>query len=113
MSSCEAFATASAFPFQICFDVIASGDEDIVDPERVQELRAATGAVCVAWEGSGGARAAALDHVPFLEIRAITDFADESAATFFQQNLAKAIRNIPTLLVPCMAALQPSNLARQ
>ncbi|MCI0538916.1 MAG: 5'-methylthioadenosine/S-adenosylhomocysteine nucleosidase [Verrucomicrobiales bacterium] len=106
-------AAASAFPFRVCFEAIASGDEDIVNPQRAQELRAATAAVCVAWEGSGGARAAALSRVPFLEIRAITDFADESAATFFQQNLAKAIHNIPTLLVQCAAVLQQPNLARQ
>jgi adenosylhomocysteine nucleosidase len=40
--------------FQVAFDVIASGDEDVVTSERAQAIRDQTGAACVAWEGSGG-----------------------------------------------------------
>src|SRR5215471_10531091 len=39
--------------FHVAFDVIASGDEDIVSSKRAQEIRDQTGAACVAWEGSG------------------------------------------------------------
>jgi adenosylhomocysteine nucleosidase len=39
--------------FQVAFDVIASGDEDVVASERAKAIRDQTGAVCVAWEGSG------------------------------------------------------------
>ena len=39
--------------FQVAFDVIASGDEDVVTSERAQAIRDQTGAACVAWEGSG------------------------------------------------------------
>src|SRR5215831_9506194 len=39
--------------FHIAFDVIASGDEDVVSSKRAQEIRDQTGAACVAWEGSG------------------------------------------------------------
>jgi adenosylhomocysteine nucleosidase len=45
------------FRFRVHFGPIASGDEDIVDPVRAQELRAATKALCVAWWSSGSARA--------------------------------------------------------
>jgi hypothetical protein len=38
--------------FHIAFDVIASGDEDVVSSKRAQEIRDQTGAACVAWEGS-------------------------------------------------------------
>jgi adenosylhomocysteine nucleosidase len=44
--------------FRVVFDVIASGDEDVVVSERAQAIRDQTGAACVAWEGSGAARAA-------------------------------------------------------
>ena len=39
--------------FHVAFDVIASGDEDVVTSERAQAIRDQTGAACVAWEGSG------------------------------------------------------------
>ncbi len=42
---------------RVHFAAIASGDEDIVGDARRAELRASTGAVAVAWEGAGGARA--------------------------------------------------------
>src|ERR1700739_3433213 len=44
--------------FQVAFDVIASGDEDVVTSERAKPIRDQMGATCVAWEGSGAARAA-------------------------------------------------------
>jgi adenosylhomocysteine nucleosidase len=34
--------------FQVAFDVIASGDEDVVTSERAQAIREQTGAACVA-----------------------------------------------------------------
>lgn len=82
-----------------CFGPVASGDEDIVNPTRAAELRAQTGALCVAWEGSGGARAAAFNQIPFLEIRAITDTADHDAASNFARNLATSMPNLAKLLI--------------
>jgi adenosylhomocysteine nucleosidase len=99
----QAVAMTSAFPFGVHFGPIASGDEDIVDEERAYALHAETAALCVAWEGSGGARAAALSETPFLEIRTITDSADKTAPMDFQGNLAVAIPNIATLLVACLS----------
>jgi len=75
------------------FGPIASGDEDIVDAGRAAELRALTGAKCVAWEGSGGARAAAFNGIPFIELRCITDGADADAAASFRANCARALPN--------------------
>ncbi len=92
-------AAGQEFPFSVHFGRIASGDEDIVDRHRASQLHAETSALCVAWEGSGGARAAALNGKPFLEIRVITDAADDSASTDFQQNLAKTIPNIASFLL--------------
>lgn len=86
-------------PFSVRFGKIASGDEDIVDGQRANELREQTGALCVAWEGSGGARAAKIHDKRFVEIRAITDVAEKNAATDFRTNLAIAMPNISRLLV--------------
>lgn len=51
-------ASGSAFTsFRVRFGPIASGDEDIVDADRRREIQQLTGALAVAWEGAGGARA--------------------------------------------------------
>ena len=79
--------------FRVGFDIIASGDEDIVTSARAAQIRAQTGAVCVAWEGSGAARAAAFNDIGYLEIRGITDAADKEAPQNFARNLPIAMRN--------------------
>jgi len=85
---------ASSLPgFRVHFGAIASGDEDIVDETRKRELREATGALAVAWEGAGGGRASRFSGIPFLEIRGITDAAGSSAALDFRNNLATAIHH--------------------
>ncbi len=85
--------------FGVHFGPVASGDEDIVDGARADELRRTTGALCVAWEGAGGARAAAFNGLGFVEIRAITDGADADAGSSFHANCAVAMPNVAELLV--------------
>ena len=84
--------------FHVVFDVIASGDEDVVVSERAQEIRDQTGAACVAWEGSGAARAALFNGIGSLEIRAVTDAADKEAPQRFDANLPIAMANLASLL---------------
>ena len=84
--------------FQVAFDVIASGDEDVVASERAKAIRDRTGAVCVAWEGSGAARAALFNGIGSLEIRAVTDAADKEAPQRFDANLPIAMANLANLL---------------
>jgi adenosylhomocysteine nucleosidase len=84
--------------FHVAFDVIASGDEDVVTSERAQAIRDQTGAACVAWEGSGAARAARFNGIGSLEIRAVTDAADKEAPQRFDTNLPIAMANIASLL---------------
>ena len=91
-------ATASLSGFRIAFDVIASGDEDVVSSSRAAEIRAQTGAACVAWEGSGAARAAAFNDIGSLEIRGVTDAADKGAPQDFHHNLPIAMGNLFRLL---------------
>ena len=87
------------FRFRVHFGPIASRDEDIVDPVRAQEVRAATDALCVAWEGSGGARAACFNGLRFLEVRCITDGADSDAAVSFHENLVHVVPNVAELII--------------
>lgn len=82
---------------------IASGDEDIVDVARGAELAALTGAIAVAWEGAGAARACLLTGTPWLEVRAVTDTASHTAAADFETNLEIAMTNIATLLAGWLA----------
>jgi len=84
--------------FHVAFDVIAGGDEDVVTSERAQAIRDQTGAACVAWEGSGAARAALFNGIGSLEIRAVTDAADKEAPQRFHANLPIAMANLASLL---------------
>jgi len=85
--------------FKIHFGKIASGDEDIIDSARAEELVAQTQALAVAWEGAGGARACLFNRVPFLEIRGVTDNADHSAVVDFKKNLQVAMANIADVIL--------------
>jgi adenosylhomocysteine nucleosidase len=85
--------------FTVHFGPIASGDEDVVALARQEALRQRTGALAVAWEGAGGARACQFSAVPFVEIRGVTDGTDSSAAADFRANLKTAMRNVATLII--------------
>ena len=95
---------SSAFSFQVHFGPVASGDEDVVDLERRTAIRQLTGALAVAWEGAGGARACQFSQVPFVEIRGISDGADSDAASDFLSNLKHVMRNIATLIIAWLRA---------
>jgi adenosylhomocysteine nucleosidase len=99
-------AGQSPFPFRVTFGRIASGDEDVVQPRRAAQIRSATNAVCVAWEGSGAARAARFSGIGFLEIRAITDGADEHAAQAFRENVTTAMSHAAELLIAWQVQLR-------
>ena len=58
---------------------IASGDQFVADQSRKDFIVKEFGAYAVEMEGAAIAQAAALNHVPFLVIRAISDKADGSA----------------------------------
>jgi adenosylhomocysteine nucleosidase len=80
------------------FGKIASGDEDVLALERAAEIRALTGAVAVAWEGAGCARACVHQRTPFLEVRCITDSADADAPTHFATNVRTGMARIADVL---------------
>ena len=90
--------------FRILSGPIASGDEDVIDPARARELHGETGALCVAWEGAGAARAAAFSGRPFVELRVITDAADASAAADFHVSLEAVVPHLADVLLIWVAA---------
>ena len=106
------FAHVTDTAFKVHYGVIASGDEDIVDEARGKELREATGALAVAWEGVGGARACAFSHVPYVEIRGVTDNADHSAPSDFRTNLTLAMNNVVALLMAWLQSAGSANPLR-
>ena len=66
--------------------------------KRAAAIRAQTGAACVAWEGSGAARAAAFNGIRSIELRAVTDAADKEAPQDFAAQLPVAIHNLAAVL---------------
>lgn len=85
--------------FRVHTGIVASGDEDIVDEIRGQELIEQTKAIAVAWEGAGGARACKLSQVPYIELRGITDGADANVMPNFDRDLKIVMSNIADLLL--------------
>ncbi len=85
-------------PFVVKFGPIASGDEAIVSSARAEKLRELTDAYAVAFEGAGAARACQFSGLPFLEVRGISDAADESAPGEFEKNLPLAMKHVTTVL---------------
>jgi nucleoside phosphorylase len=104
----EILAVTSDWPggFSILSGPIASGDEDIVDLERARELHSETGALCVAWEGAGAARAAAFSRRRFVELRVITDSCDAAAAADFHASLEEVVPHLAEVLVVWDAAMR-------
>ena len=90
--------TARFDGFEVHFGPIASGDEDVISTERAQAIRQLTGAIAVAWEGAGGARACHTHKVPFIEIRAISDGADASAMKDFEANVEYGMAHVATVV---------------
>ncbi len=84
--------------FKVHFGIMAGGDEDVIEVTRGAELYQAHNALGVAWEGIGGARAAAFSKVPYLEVRGATDTANHEAPVVFDTNLKIVMRNIAFLL---------------
>lgn len=85
--------------FNVHIGTIASGDEDIIDTKRAQELAIKTGAIAVGWEGAGSARACLFNHIAHIEIRAITDNCQNNVPVDFCKNLPQAIKNGTELIL--------------
>jgi len=85
--------------FCVHYGIVASGDEDVITTDRAKALREATGAIAVAWEGAGGARASTFNDLPFLELRGVTDTANHEAPADFRKNLRSVMTNLAAIVV--------------
>ncbi len=102
----EASNTLSPFTFSEIQDFksylgwMASGDEDILTLTRANEIQLITGgAHATAWEGAGGARAAASLEIPYIEIRAISDLCGIDSLQDFKKNLNLCMVNLAHFLI--------------
>jgi len=86
------------WPFGVHFGIMASGDEDVLDSERGDQIRRLTEARAVAWEGAGAARACKLHGVPYLEVRVITDGAAVGAVQEFSENVKKGMVHVADVI---------------
>jgi adenosylhomocysteine nucleosidase len=93
--------------FKVIKAGIASGDEDILDHVRAEEIRKATGCSVAAWEGAGCASACRLTKSSFLEIRGVTDFADKNTKEVFFHNLESSIRNLASVVMDWLVKMNP------
>ncbi len=78
----------------VAFGPVASGDEGIDSSARARELIDKTGGIVAAWEGAGGAKSCAFAGVPYIEVRCVSDLADENAMTDFRENIPTAMTNL-------------------
>jgi len=85
--------------FNTHFGVIASGDQDVVEEQVRREIVELTKALAVAWEGAGGARACQFSDVPFVEIRGISDKANDDAPSDFEDNVPLVMRNLAEFII--------------
>jgi len=86
----ELVAAASAagdklFPGHIKTGKVLSGDQFIADRSLVQRLRDELGGTCVEMEGASVAQVCAMNQVPYVVIRSISDKADGSAEVNFAE----------------------------
>ena len=70
-------------PFCAYCGTVVSGDCFVSSAAKVKELRAGFDAYCTEMEGAAIAHTAYVNKLPFLIIRAISDFADEDAENSF------------------------------
>lgn len=92
--------------FDLHLGSIASGDQDVFDPQARSALFAKSQCLAVAWEGAGGARASRFHKKRYFEIRGITDRADHFVLESYQKNLPGALRNAAQVARSLIALLK-------
>ncbi len=69
---------------------ILSGDQFIADRDKVRELHETFGGACTEMEGAAVAQACAMNEVPYVVIRSMSDKADGSASVNFAEFTVEA-----------------------
>ena len=86
--------------------VILSGDEFVSSKEQKERLMRDFSGSCCEMEGASIAHVCALNHVPFLIIRAISDSAEEGAAENYHDFEAKAAKRSAALCLGLLKAMK-------
>ena len=97
LKAVETAADSLPNSISVKYGPIASGDEGIDSSARARQLIDLTGAIVAAWEGAGGAKACEFARVPYIEIRCVSDLADENAITDYHENTPIAMTNLAML----------------
>jgi adenosylhomocysteine nucleosidase len=79
--------------------VVLTGDQTIIDARKRDWLWQVFQGDCVEMEGAAVALVCSLNKVPFVLIRTITDFADESAREDFGRNLSRLAVDSATIVL--------------
>jgi adenosylhomocysteine nucleosidase len=87
-AACEAALTA-----KVAVGPIATGDRFVADAALKHSIREAFGALCVEMEGGAIAQACALNQLPFVVIRAVSDKADKQMTVSFDEFVHLASEN--------------------
>ena len=97
----ERFAAALAAnpsPVQMRFGNIASGEANVTDAFRRNELRAAFSAIACDWETSAVVRIASVNLVDALSFRVITDLAGNEMAQEYARNREGCLETLATVI---------------
>ncbi len=98
LSTFKSAQTSLPLDISVVCGPIASGDEGIDSTARARELIDKTGGIVAAWEGAGGAKACNFAGVPYVEVRCVSDLADEDSQTDFRENTPGAMSNLARLM---------------
>ena len=99
LNAFKAIQDSQSDDLRVVFGPIASGDEGIDSSARANELIDKTGGIAAAWEGAGGAKACRFAGIPYIEVRCVSDLADEDAMTDFKENTPLAMGNLAKLMM--------------
>ena len=103
LEAVESAANGLPRGISVKYGPIASGDEGIDTSARARRLIDRTGGIVAAWEGAGGAKACDFARVPYIEIRCVSDLADENAMTDYRENTPIAMSNLAALTTAMLA----------
>jgi adenosylhomocysteine nucleosidase len=97
--------------FHVHYGPIATTDDFFMWKNQRARLQNQTGALVVAMEGTGGARACHDRGRPFVEIRAVTDHANLLSLLNFLLNLNKTMSNLAQIAIGLARSKSDHNLA--
>jgi adenosylhomocysteine nucleosidase len=84
---------------EIHIGTVLTGDEAVADTNRRSTLRETFGGDCVEMEGAAVGLVCALNRIPFVIVRGISDLADESAHTQFEDTFEQVVGRLSQIVI--------------